>query len=466
VKQPQSLTSSQGYADVIQSVPRKSLEHGDLSQLAEVSHTAGTPTIGLHRGTTSHEPTAEGKLARKKVEKRSRGQIISRGKNKWLVRTFIGVTTDTTGKKKRNYSSQMIHGTYKQAEQALTSDLRDQDTEQFVPPAKQTLSEFMADWFENTAKMRVSETTLLSYKSSTKRGIAAIGHLKLDKLTPQIMQKVYADLAAQGISPRTIEMGHTVMKMALEQAVVWRLLLRNPTKGAERPKKIRHEAEAFTSEQADLFLEAAKSHPLYAMWLFFYSTGLRPQEMFPLKWTDLEERLVRVQRDGEFITVPSTVVVVQRAMKHVGKGQYVVREIMKTRKSRRVISLPQSLVDALSAHKRQQAQAMLASGESFERNGYVFPNTVGRPLDVSNVLDMFKALCKTAKVPVLTTYALRHTHATELLRAGVPLKVVSERLGHTTIVMTGDIYSHVMPEVEHETALTVESMLRRSRKVS
>jgi integrase len=393
-----------------------------LSGVEKVSHTVGTPVQPPHIGTTSHEAT-EGKLAKKKTEKRSRGQIVPRGINKWLVRTFIGVTTDPkTGKERRRYSSKVVKGTYRQAEQALTADLRDIDTESFVPPAKQTLQQFMDAWFENTAKLRVSETTLIFYKSCTKRPLAMIGSMKLDKLTPQVIQKVYADLHAAGISPRTIEAGHTVLKMALEQAVVWRLLVRNPTRGAERPKKVRHEAVPFTSEQADLFLAAAKSHPLYAMWLFFYSTGLRPQEMFPLKWTDLEERLVRVQRDGGFITVPSTIVVVQRAMKHVGKGKYEVREIMKTRKSRRVISLPQTLVDALTVHKRQQAQAMLASGESFERNGYIFPNSLGRPFDVSNVLREFRSLCETAKVPKLNTYALRHTHATELLRAGVHLK--------------------------------------------
>jgi integrase len=92
--------------------------------------------------------------------------------------------------------------------------------------------------------------------------------------------------------------------------------------------------------------------------------------------------------------------------------KYVVREIMKTAKSRRTISIPQTLVDALTAHKRQQASAMLASGESFERNGYIFPNSVGRPLDLTKVRNQFHAICATAKVPKLKLYALRHTHAT------------------------------------------------------
>lgn len=402
-------------------------------------------------------------MGRKKIVKRSRGQILPRGDRKWLVRIFTGSSVDEKGKRRRTYSSKVVTGTYKQAEQALTADLREVDTEQFVAPSKQTLKQYMEQWF-NTAKGRVSEVTLISYKSVTKRTLAMIGDTKLDKLTPQIIEKVYTDLHALGISPRTIDAGHTVLTMALEKAVVWKLLVRNPTVGAERPAKIKEPAKAFNSEQAGLFLEAAKKHEWWALWLTFYATGMRPQEVFPLKWDDLEERNVRVQRDGGFVTAKTHVLKVQRAMKHVGKGKYVVREILKTTKSRRVISIPQTLVDALTAHKRQQAKAALASGESFERNGYIFPNTVGQPLDLTKVRKMFHAICATAGIPKLKLYALRHTHATELLTANVHLKTVSERLGHANIVMTGDTYSHVMPEVEHETALTLETLLHSRRQ--
>jgi integrase len=456
----QHVTSTSRKEGVIDSVPRKSANVASLHAMQNGSHTTRTLETPLPSGTPS---LTGGKLGRKKVEKRNRGQIIPRGDRKWLVRVCIGSVVGENGKRKYNYSSKTVTGTYKQAEQAMTGMLSEVDKDEFVPPSKQTLKEFMLHWFEHTAKMRVSETTLISYKSATKRPLELIGHTKLDKLTPQIIQRMYSDLHAAGISPRTIEMGNTVLKMALEQAVIWKQLSRNPTVGAERPKKVRVEAMPFTSEQADLFLEAAQKHEQWALWLTFYATGMRPQEVFPLKWTDLEERKVRVQRDGSFVTATTHVLVVQRAMKHLGKGEYVVREIMKTRKSRRTISIPQTLVDALTAHKRQQASAMLASGESFERNGYIFPNSVGRPLDLSKVRKQFHAICKTAKVPTLKLYALRHTHASELLAANVHLKTVSERLGHSSIMMTGDIYSHVMPEVEHETALTVDSMLNRRK---
>lgn len=403
-------------------------------------------------------------MGRKVKEQRSRGQVIPRGDKKYLVRVYIGRTADG----KRDYNSETVRGTFSQAQQKLTGMLRDLDTEQYVAPSKQTLRDFINTWLVNTAPMRVSAGTLVGYRSTLTRILDTLGHVKLDKLTPQMIQKMYFDMSEDDLSARTIELAHTLLKMALEQAVVWKLIVRNPTKGAERPAKEEltdeeKENMAFNAEEADLFLEAAKQSPLYAMWLAFVTTGLRPQEMFALKWTDIEERNVRVQRDGQWLEVPTTVIKVQRAMKHIGKGKYEPG-VPKTKKSRRVVSIPQSLVDALGSHRRTQAEFILAAGPSFERNGYVFPNALGRPLDVNNVRDKFHAICEAAGVKKLKTYGLRHTHATLLLRAGVHLKVVSERLGHSSIMLTGDIYSHVLPEVEHETALTVETLLCRTRK--
>jgi integrase len=404
-------------------------------------------------------------VGRKSKETRQRGQIIPRGDKKWLVRVYTGLSAE--GKPK--YSAKTVKGTISQAQQARTSMLRDIDTEEFIAPSKQNVQDFINAWLTDTAPIRVSAATAIGYRSAMSRVFDTLGHVRLDKLSPQMIQKMYADMADEGLLPRTIEAAHTVLKMALEQAVTWKLISRNPTKGAERPKHDKDEEtepEAYGSEEVDLFLEAARSHPLYAMWLAFTTTGLRPQEMFALKWTDLEERMVRVPRDGKYIDVPSTVLRVQRCMKHVGKGKYEVSTKMKTKKSKRVVSIPPSLVTALTAHKRQQAEVMLASGESFERNGYIFPNAVGRPFDVNNVRDMFYGICEAAEIRKIKLYGLRHTHATLLLIAGVSLKTVSERLGHSSIMLTADTYSHVLPETEHETAMTVETLLRRSQRVS
>jgi integrase len=406
-------------------------------------------------------------VGRKAKEDRSRGQIIPRGDKKYLVRVFTG-TVKEDGKDVRKYASKTVNGTISQAKQTLTQMLNEIDTDQYIAPSKQNLRDFLNSWLVNTAPVRVAATTAIGYRSAMTRVMDQLGNVKLDKLTPQMVQGLYSDMAEEDLSPRTIELTHTVLKMALEQAVVWRMIVRNPTKGAERPAKDkdeRTELEAFTREETDLFLEAARTHPLYALWLAFTTTGLRPQEAFALKWSDIETQNVRAHIDGKVVEIPTTYFHVQRAMKHVGKGRYEVSSKLKTKKSRRRVSLPPILIDALTAHRRQQAEAMLASGESFERNDYIFPNKVGRPLDVNNVRDLFHKLCEAAEIRKIKLYGLRHTHATLLLAAGVHLKVVSERLGHSSIMLTGDVYSHVMPETESATAMTIETLIRRSRKL-
>lgn len=414
------------------------------------------PHLGAQQGISHTVRTPNPKRSRAKG--RIRGQIIAKGDKKWLVRAFVGF--DAKGK--RDYKSEIVHGAFSQAQQALTGMIGAIDTEQFVAPSKQLLTDYLTNWLDTTATMRVSVATLTSYRSVMSRVMTALGHHRLDKITPQMIQQVYSGMTADGLSPRSVEVTHTILKQALEQAVVWRLIPRNPTKGAERPARSKAEMHAFNAEEVDLFLEAARSSTLPAIWLAFVATGLRPQEMFALKWTDIEQRIARVQRNGAYIDAPTTILNVQRAMKHVGKGRYEPSSTLKTKKSKRTVAIPQTLVDALNAHKRTQAEQMLAAGERFERNGYIFTNRNGRPLDVNNVRDLFHALCVKAKVRKIRLYDLRHTHATLLLGAGVHLKVVSERLGHSSIMLTGDTYSHVMPEVEHETALTVEALLRKA----
>ena len=380
------------------------------------------------------------------AKRRSRGQISDRGDRRFLVRIFTGV--DAAGK--REYSSKIVHGTRSQAQQSLTAMLKDIDTKQFIAPEKRLVAEHLRDWLDSTAAMKVSAGTLAGYRAMMKRVIVALGQQRLDKITPAMIQKLYSDMNAEGLSSRTIELTNTILKMALEQAVVWRMIHSNPTAGAERPAKVeRGETSAFSGEEINSFLGAAKSSPLYSLWLAFVSTGLRPQEMLALKWTDIEHRIVRVQRDGKYVGVSSTVLNVQRALKHIGGGKYVVG-VPKTKKSSRTVSIPASLIDALKV--RQQSEAEFSSG-------YIFCDPLGQPLEIAKIRTKFHALCRAAKVREIRLYDLRHTHATLLLAAGVNLKVVSERLGHSSIVLTADTYSHVLPEIEHETALTVEGLL-------
>lgn len=397
---------------------------------------------------------------------RGRGQIVPRGSGKWLIRTFVG--RNAAGKYK--YASRIFTGTISQARQSLTGDLAKQDTGAFVAPTKQTVGEYLESWLVTAAKQRVTAQTYLGYRFNLEKYIIPkLGHHRLDRLTAQLIQAAYSTLT---VSPRTVHAAHVVLKMALELAVAQKLLASNPATHAVRPRmERREEAVAFNSAEVDLFLETAqkgclqngnKSDPLYAMWLLFTATGVRPQEMFALTWEDLSTLTVRVKRDIGFSDTTQHSLSVSRAMVHVGKGKYVVGDV-KTKGSKRIISIPTGVASALATWKAQQAAIMLETGPRFVReNNLVFSDTLGGHLDISNVRKKFARLCKLAKVQEIKLYGLRHTHATLLLLAGVPLKIVSERLGHSSIMLTADTYSHVHAEAKQETADTLQSILFRS----
>jgi integrase len=403
-------------------------------------------------------------VGRKPKDQRSRGQITERGDRKYLVRVYIG--RDAYGK--RDYKSAVVNGTISQAQAKLTAMLGDVDTEDFIPQAKKLFGDFIDSWLVNTAPMRVTVGTAKGYGACLARVKDTLGSTRLDRVSPQAIQQMYKDMADDDMSTTYIALTHTLTKMVLEQAVAWRLIKRNPAKGATIPvgeeKSDEDKANmAFTKEEADLFLEAAKKTPRYAMWLTFLATGLRPQELFALKWSDLETKMVRVQKADGWTEVPTSFLKVQRAMKSVGAGKYTVG-VPKTKKGRRQVSIPSTLVDALNAHRLAQVKLIMAGGPDFERNDLIFPTAQGRHLSHKNVRRSFHALCKVAKVKKIKLYGLRHTHATILLGAGWHLKIVSERLGHSSIMLTGDTYSHVQPVMEHETALMIEQLLPKAIK--
>lgn len=402
-------------------------------------------------------------MSRARIDQRSRGQIIPKGDKKWLVRVYTGRDSEN----QRKYSSKTVTGTTSQAQQALTAMLREIDTDTFIEPSKQTVSEFLEKWLEskrlasvNSAKEGISTRTHIDYRQKLSYVFESIGHLKLDKVHSQNIQSLYNALTERGLSASTVRGVHRVLKQAFDRALHWRLIARNPTDYVERAKVVREEMHVHSEEQVALFLETAKKHDDYALWLLEYSTGLRPQELFALKWDDVVSTVIRVKRDGQFINQPATVLRLQRALKHIGKGKYLPLE-MKTNSSRRSIPLPDICITALNAHRKAQAIEILAAGPNYVRNGYVFSNAVGSFLDLTKTRKRFHALCREAKTPEIRLYDIRHTHATLLLAAGVQLKIVSERLGHANIALTADTYSHVLSSMQQETAEVLETLLTR-----
>jgi integrase len=374
------------------------------------------------------------------------GHITPRGERTWQVRIFLGYDPETG---KRLNHNKTVHGSKKDAQQYLNKVLREKDTSTFVEPTRQTVKAFLNQWLDTTAKARLRARTLDDYRGIANRYlIPALGTRPLGKLTPADIQALYTKMQepkpdGMELSARTVRYAHAVLHTALEQAVRWRLLGHNPAKVVDLPRQARREMQALTPAEATRFLDAAKANRWHALWVLLVTTGLRPGEALGLKWDDLDGGTIQVQR-----------VVVERT----GKGWAL--EEPKTSRSRRTVSLPASTVRALHSHRAKQAEAKLAAGPEYEDRGLIFATSTGAPERQSNLFRRhFKPLLKAAGLPNVRMYDLRHTAATLLLAAGENPKIVSERLGHSTITLTMDTYSHVLPEMRQQTAERLEGML-------
>ncbi|MGI8670402.1 MAG: tyrosine-type recombinase/integrase [Aridibacter sp.] len=370
------------------------------------------------------------------------GQITKRGENTWYIRIFLGRDADD----KRRYFNKTIHGTKKDANKFLTAKLREKDLGVFVEPASETLNKYLDRWLVEIAKPRLRENTYKSYVWIAEKYIKKhIGLIRLSDLQAYQIQKFYGAMQKQGLSARTVRYAHTVLSSALKQAVKWRMINQNPCDLCELPRKEKKEMKHLSADDTIKFLQAAKDDKFFTLFLLIIETGMRPSEYFGLQWKDIDF-------DGQFLSV-------RRAVHTLGNGSYRFAET-KTKKSRRSIPFSNSLLLSLKKHRNRQLQERLKLGASYQNLDLVFASEVGTPIQHENfVRRHFKPILKNAELPDIRLYDLRHTTASLLLSAGENPKVVSERLGHASIVITLDTYSHVLPTMQKEATEKLERML-------
>lgn len=270
------------------------------------------------------------------------GQIYERGKDVYQVRIFLG--KDANGK--QVFHRKTIHGKKKDAQKYLTAKMRERDLGIFIEPAAMTLDAYLDKWLEVAARPRVAQRTADGYEGLFKRYILKpLGHKRLDSLQAMDIQQVYGDLLAQGLSTRIVRHAHSALHNALEQAVKWGLLLRNPTDLVELPKVPHTERRVFSPEEAQRFLETAQEMPHGLLFQFALLSGMRPEEYLGLQWADVDFERNRAQ--------------VRRALvRH--KGQWSFEET-KTARSRRTMALPAPLMRKLARHKLRTSRTPFAA---------------------------------------------------------------------------------------------------------
>jgi integrase len=364
---------------------------------------------------------------------------ITRHKKSGLYMARYTVQTATGPKRKTVYGK-----TRAEAAEKLTKAMADRDGGLVFEGENQTLSVFLDNWLNGPVKGSVKPSTFESYERMIRNHIKpALGHKKLKVLAPDHVQYFYQAKLDAGLAPGTVRLMHGILHKALEHAVKWGAVPRNVCKATTPPKPNPEEIRPLDAEQARQFLEVARGDRLEALYVLAVTAGLRIGELLGLRWhdVDLDSADLRVRRtkstakSGPTFTAPKN-----------GKG--------------RSIKLTRHAVEALSSHRATQNAERLKAGSLWEDNGLVFATHGGKPLDSHNVArTSFKPLLKKAGLPDIRFHDLRHTCATLLLSQGHHPKLVQELLGHASVAMTLDRYSHVLPGMGNQTAAAMEAAL-------
>ncbi len=321
----------------------------------------------------------------------------------------------------------------------------------YVEPSKTTLAQFLDRWLDDVCT-RVTPKTHERYNQICQKNIAPLlGAIPLAKLRPEQISEAYGKALSSGrrngsggLSPRTVRQMHAVLKSALAQAVKWEILLRNPASAVRGPKVGRAVMRTYDLEQTAELIEAVRGRRIFIPTLLAVLGGLRRGEIAALRWRDID-------------LAAAQLAIVQSAEQTKGGVRY------KEPKSGRgrTIALSATLVSELRAHRLQQAQELLQVGRRLSDDDFVVTQADGSPLRPHSLgQEWVRFLARHCALPRIRFHDLRHAHATHLLSSGVHPKVASERLGHSKVAITLDLYSHVLPNMQADAAAIVDGALR------
>lgn len=355
------------------------------------------------------------------------GSIYRRKDGRWVGQYLVY----TDGGPKYRY----IYGKTRQAvAEKLTKAMADRDGGLIFDAGNLTVEEYMTRWLSDSVKGTVRVSTFERHEQLFRRHIRpALGRIKLKSLTPAHVRGLIREKLESGLAPATVRKIHSTLHKALSQAVSDGLIPRNAA-DVKAPRPTPEEMRPLSESEARTFLDAASEasdrfEPLYVLAI---TTGLRRGELLGLRWddVDLERGTLRVGR----------------ALVREG-GRHTLGET-KTRRGRRQVNLTPRTVAALRAHRKRQLEERMKYAGPHKDNGLIFATSTGAPVSPENLVKRsFKPLLKRAGLPDIRFHDLRHTCATLLLGRGVHPKLVQELLGHATIAMTLDTYSHYLPSM-------------------
>ncbi|HAA80517.1 MAG TPA: site-specific integrase [Thermoanaerobacter sp.] len=382
------------------------------------------------------------------------GTIYQRSDSLWVGQITIGYDPATGKPKRKSFYGK----TRKEVADKITQALQDVRKGTYIEPTQITLGEWLDKWLTEYKKGQLKPSTYDSYETLINVHIKpALGKIKLVKLQPHMLQSFYNQKLENGrtdgkggLSTRMVRYLHVIIRQALQQAVKEGLLTRNVADATNPPTIKNKQIRPLTEEELLRFFEVAKDDRLFAAYVVAATTGLRRGELLGLCWdsVDLEQGIITVKRQ---------LLVLKEGLK--------LEETTKSKSGKRNITLTDDAIRELKAHRKRQLQEKLLFGEAYQDNGLVFCKEDGSPLDPREFTKRFQRLLEKAGLPKVRLHDLRHTHASLLLARGVHPKVVQERLGHSSITITLDLYSHLVPGLQELAAQSLNGLLSKTKNL-
>ena len=378
-----------------------------------------------------------------------KGHIRERSPGKWAI---IVDLPDAGGKRRRKWHS--FAGTKRQAQDECARIITAIKHGGYTEPTKTTVAAYLNRWLDHE-KSAVSPKTLERYTEIARKNIVPLlGDVLLSKLKTERIDAAWTMALASGrrdgkggLAPRTVHHMRRVLIKALNQAVVWDMLSKNPATASKPPKVERKAMAAYSAVTTAELLEAVRRTRIHMPVLLAVMCGLRRGEIIALKWknVDLTGRTLAIVETAEQI------------------GTTVRLKETKSGLSR-VVSLSSTVVDELRAYRARQAEEQLRLGIALSDDSHVVAQIDGRILQPRSLTHEWTRIMAKTSLPRIRFHDLRHSHATQMLAAGVHPKIAQERLGHSTIAITLDLYSHVMPGMQADAAEQVDLAIRQAVK--
>ena len=375
-----------------------------------------------------------------------RGYIRRRTKDSWQITVELPRAAD--GKRRQRFVT--VNGVKRDAQAKLAQLLHEINVGTYIDPTNLTLAEYLNKWLEHArAGNTVTGKTWDEYRKIIQSHLGPhLGHVPLSSLKPLHIQAYYADRLKRGrirksrqeerpgLSPQTVVHHHTLLHKALQDAVRWQLVPTNPADAVDPPKIAKQEMKILDREGIKKLVERSMSSPYYIAVVIAVSTGMRRGEILALRWEDVD--------------LESGQIMVSKSLQQT-HGRALAVKGTKTGKTR-VIPISGKTVQELKRHRGAQAQNKLLLASDYQDNGLVCCRTDGSFIVPDLLTNSFTRIVDRAGVNRVRFHDLRHTHVALLIAQGEHVKVISERLGHSSISITMDRYGHLFPSLNRSAA--------------